>query len=261
MLLTIDVGNSYLAFGIYKNDELVFVSQLRTSPRRSADQYAVELKNIMELYGVDAGEIDGAMISSVVPDLTRDIEKAVLRLTGVRALTVGPGVKTGLNISIDNPAQLGADIVATAVAALNTQRLPCVIFDLGTATTVSVIDENGKFIGVVIAAGVGTTLDMFTSRTALLPHVSIETPRTVIGRNTVQSMQSGLVCGTACMIDGLAKRIERELGREASLIATGAAAEIITAECERAIDYCPNLLMDGLKLIYEKNTVGYCKSE
>ena len=177
-------------------------------------------------------------------------------LTGVHALVVGPGVKTGLNILIDNPAQLGADIVATAVAAVQKEKLPCIVFDLGTATTVSVIGGHGKFLGVVIAAGVGTTLDMFTSRTALLPHVSIEPPRLVIGKNTVQSMQSGLVYSTASMIDGLADRIERELGQATTLIATGAAAQTIIEQCTHDIRYCPHLLLDGLKLIYDKNNTG-----
>lgn len=256
MLLAIDIGNSDLTFGGYDNDSLVFVSRIMTNPHRSADQYAVELQNIMQLYHAKASDINGVMISSVVPELTGEVQRAVYQLSGVHALVVGPGVKTGLNISIDNPAQLGADIVATAVAAAQTEALPCIVFDLGTATTVSVIDGRGKFLGVVIAAGVGTTLDMFTSRTALLPHVSIEPPRSVIGRNTVQSMQSGLVYGTACMIDGLADRIEQELGQAATLLATGAAAETIITQCTHDIRYCPHLLLDGLKLIYEKNNMG-----
>lgn len=253
MLLTIDIGNSYITIGGYEGEQLVFISELVTNLYRTDDQYAVELLQIMQLHNVDWKQIIGAILSSVVPELTDVIRRAVKRLTGVWALAVGPGVKSGLQIQIDNPAQLGADMVACAVAALAQYHPPIVICDLGTATVLSVIDRAGKFSGVIIAAGVGTTQDMFTRRTALLPHVNIERPKTLIGKNTVRSVQSGLVNGTAAMIDGLVLRIERELDCEAKIIATGRMTETVIPHCDRDIVIHPHLLLDGLRLIYEKN--------
>lgn len=253
MLLTIDIGNSYITMGGYDGDVLAFVSHVVTQLQRTADQYAVEAAEIMRLYDVDISKIDGAIISSVVPELTGVMQKAIKILTGVDALAVGPGVKSGLHIIIDNPAQLGADMVACAVAAVNKGKLPCIIYDMGTATTVSVIDAQGRFIGVVICAGVGTTLEMFTSRTALLPHVSIETPKNIIGKNTIHSMQSGLIYGTASMLDGIAERIEEEIGESVHIIATGGMAQDIVKYCKKSPQLCEHLLLEGLKLIYDKN--------
>lgn len=253
MLLTIDIGNSYITMGGYEGDTLEFVSRVVTQSRRTADQYAVETADIMRLYKVDMSMVDGAIISSVVPELTGVMQKAIKMLTGVDALVVGPGVKSGIHILIDNPAQLGADIVACAVAASARGKLPCIIYDMGTATTVSVIDSSGRFVGVVICAGVGTTLDMFTSRTALLPHVSIEAPKNIIGKNTIHSMQSGLIYGTAAMLDGIAERIEEEIGEKAHIIATGGMAQDIVRYCKKQPELCDHLLLEGLKLIYDKN--------
>ena len=253
MILAIDIGNSYITLGGYQERQLMFISDLVTDIYRTPDQYAVELLQIMHLNAVEEKQITGAIISSVVPELTDVIKKAVKKLTGASALAVGPGVKSGLQIQIDNPAQLGADLVACAVAALAQFQPPIIICDLGTATVLSVIDKEAKFSGVIIAAGVGTTQDMFTRRTALLPHVNIERPKTLIGKNTVHSVQSGLVNGTAAMIDGLILRIERELDCEAQIIATGRMTETIIPYCDRNIAICPNLLLDGLRIIYEKN--------
>jgi type III pantothenate kinase len=239
--------------GGFEGDELKFVSRVVTQPRRTSDQYAVETGDIMRLYSIDTSSVDGAVISSVVPELTGVMQQAVKMLTGVDALIVGPGVKSGIHILIDNPAQLGADIVACAAAAADRGRLPCIIYDMGTATTVSVLDSQGRFIGAVICAGVGTTLDMFTSRTALLPHVSIEAPKRIIGKNTIHSMQSGLIYGTASMLDGIAERIEEEIGERAHIIATGGMAQDIVKYCKKTPELCDHLLLEGLKLIYEKN--------
>ena len=253
MLLTIDVGNSYITMGGWSGDKLSFVAELITSHEKSCDQYAVEFDNVTMLYGADIKKADGAVISSVVPELTPVIKGAVSKLLNRRPLVVGPGVKTGIHIAIDNPAQLGADLAACAVAAVAAGKLPCIIYDLGTTSTLSVIDSEGRYLGAVIAAGVGTTLEMFTSHTALLPHVSIEAPRTVIGRNSAHSVQSGLVYGTAAMLDGLAERIEEEIGQTAHIIATGGRAAQIAPYCRRKPEICEHLLLEGLKLIYERN--------
>lgn len=254
MLITIDIGNSYVSFGGYEGDELLFVSDIVTDNKKSEDQYAVEIGNVMGLYKIDIEKIDGGIISSVVPELTEVIKGAIKKLCCITCLVVGPGVKSGINLNIDNPAQLGADMVAEAVAVINKYSCPAIICDLGTVTVLSVIDKNENFNGVVIAAGVGTTSDGFSKNTALLPHVSIEQPKKIIGKNTVSSIQSGLIHGTAAMIDGLITRIERELGEKATIIATGKMTERIIPHCDRDILISEYLVFEGLRLIYLKNT-------
>jgi len=253
MLLAIDIGNSHITLGGYEEETLRFMAHLVTETRRTDDQYAIELNDIMMLYRINTHEIDGVIICSVVPELCSTLKSAVYKVTGIVPMVLGPGVKTGLNILIDNPAQLGGDLVAGAVSAISKFSMPCIIFDLGTATTISVIDKNGNFIGGMICAGVGITLEALTTRTALLPHVSIEKPATMIGKNSIDSMQSGLIIGTAAMLDGMAERIEKELGVSASLVATGGLAPIVVSNCCRNITLCENLLLDGLKIIYDKN--------
>ena len=166
---------------------------------------------------------------------------------------LGPGVKTGLNIKIDNPAQLGADLVAGAVGAIDEYTMPCVIIDMGTASTISVLDRSGAFLGGAIAAGVRLTLKALAENTAQLPSISIEAPSAVIGSNTVECMQSGLVYGTAAMLDGLLDKIEQELGETPTVVATGGMSKEIIPHCRRNIIYNENLLLDGLRIIYEKN--------
>lgn len=253
MLLTADVGNSYISLGCYEGDSLRFVSELHTDLKKSSDQYAVELLQIMKLYDVEREELDGAVISSVVPELTEIIRNAIYKISGTKAMAVGPGVKNGLKIKIDNPAQLGADMVATAVAAVEGYSLPAIICDFGTATTFGIIDKDKSFCGMIIAAGVGTTLDGFTDKTALLPQVSIEKPKRLIGKNTVESIQSGLINGTAAMVDGLIERLKKELGDEVKVIATGKYAAKIVGQCEEEIEIAQYLAFEGLKSIYRKN--------
>lgn len=259
MLLTVDISNSYITLGGYRKkggqleNALCFMARLVTDSRRTGDQYAVELRQILQLYEISPREIEDVIIASVVPDLNTTFGEAVKKNTGKMPLFVGPGVKTGLNIRIDNPAQLGADLVAGAVATLAKYPLPCIVFDLGTATTVSVLDRQGNFIGGMICPGVSLTLHSLASNTALLPHVGVEKPGKVIGTNTIHSMQSGAVYGTAAMIDGIVQRIEQELQSHATLVATGSLAEIVVPACLREIQICGPLLLEGLKLIYLKN--------
>lgn len=253
MLLTIDIGNTHITIGVYKKDKLLFVSRMATDRLRTSDQYAIEIKDIFRLYSVTPNDFRGAIISSVVPELSHAIESAVKILTGIEPIIVGPGVKTGLNIKSDNPAQLGADLVAGAVAVMNTYELPCIIFDLGTATTVSVVDKDGSFLGCVIIAGVNISLDALASRTSQLPNISIDTPAKVIGTNSVDCMRSGAVYGTACMIDGIIDRIEEEIGAKATLVASGGLAKEIIKNCRKKINYWDHLLLEGLRIIYNKN--------
>lgn len=253
MLLTIDIGNTNITLGIYNGDKLNFVSRIATEREKTADQYAIELRNIFHIYNISKLDIDGSIISSVVPELSTSLKKAMVLLTGKAPMIVGPGIKTGLDIRIDNPSQLGADLAVGAVAALAKYDLPCVIFDLGTATTISVLGKNGEFLGGSISAGVGVSLNALTDRTSMLPKISIETPKKAIGKNTIESMQSGLILGAAAMLDGLTKRMEDEIGAKATLVATGGLAPEIIKNCEREIIFDDNLLLDGLKIIYDKN--------
>lgn len=253
MLLAIDIGNSYVTLGGFEGGELSFVSSIVTNPHRTREEYAIDFKAILALYNISGDTVEGAIISSVVPEMTDTVRGAVSLLFGIDVMVLGPGIKSGLNIGIDNPAQLGADIVAASVAALARFEPPIIICDLGTATVVSVIGADRRFLGVVIAAGVGATLDSFTRKTALLPHVNIEPPPSIVGTNTAASMQSGLVYGTAAMIDGLCERIENEIGQKAAVVATGLMTERIIPHCSRNIAVCPHLLLNGLMHIYEKN--------
>jgi type III pantothenate kinase len=253
MLLAVDIQNSVITLGGYHGQKLIFSGRMASELSWTDDQIAVSLNSILHLYHITPTDIDSAIISCVVPGLTGTVFSAVRKLFGCTPLVLGPGVKTGLNILIDNPAQLGGDLVATEVAAVANYPVPCIIFSLGAATTVSVINKDGTFIGAIISAGIGTSLDSLTRNAALLPHISIEKPPTLIGKNSVHSIQSGLIYGTSVMIDGLVDQIEGELGGKATLLSTGEYAELIVPHCRHAIRRSENLLLDGLCLIYDKN--------
>lgn len=254
MLLTVDIGNTQISLGGYVKTELRFQANLTASTKLTADQYAIKLQNVMKLHKIEPSCVSGAIICCVVPELSQTFTLAIYSAFKIKPVLVGPGIKTGLNILIDNPAQLGANLVASAVAAGTLYPCPCIIFDLDTAMTVSVLNSKGDFVGCTICAGIGLTLDSLTNRTALLPHVSIEKPNCVIGTNTVSSMQSGLIYGTAAMMDGLAQRIEEELQQPAFLIVTGRHCHAVVSACRRKFTICDNLFLEGLRIIYEKNT-------
>ena len=253
MLLTLDMGNTNITIGVFDGEKLIFESRVATDRTKMEDQYAVEFMDIFRLYKVDVHEFEGDIISSVVPPLDTAIRRAVKKVTGMTPIIVGPGTKTGINIRIDNPAQLGADLLVGAVAAVSQYGAPCIIWDLGTATTVSVIDRDGHFRGGAIMAGLGTSLDSLISHASLLQRISIEAPPHVIGSNTIESMQSGAVFGTAAMLEGMCDRIEAELGYPATVVATGGLGREIVPYCSRPIQYDDDLLLVGLRLVYEKN--------
>ena len=251
MLLAIDVGNTNIVVGVLDGDELVCSGRMSTNIYETEDEYAMRFSSFLKLNNVD--KIDGAIISSVVPALIRALTKAVKMVCGIDALVVGPGVKTGLSIKIDDPAQLGADLVVGAVAAEEKYPLPLIIFDLGTATTGSVLDKNGNFIGGIITTGIKTSINALSSGAALLPQIDISAPKKVIGTNSIESMKSGAVIGTACMLDGLIERFEDELGEKATVIVTGGLGKSVARNCKREVIIEENLLIDGLKIIYDKN--------
>lgn len=253
MLLVLDMGNTNITMGVFDGDRLVVESRLATDYRRMEDEYAMNLMEILRLYHLRREDITGAILSSVVPSLDRAMRHAIRKVADVTPMQVGPGIKSGINIRIDNPAQLGADLLVGAVAASAKYGAPCLLWDLGTATKVSVIDKDGAYRGGAIMPGVRTSLDSLSHAAALLPAVSIDTPPAVIGTNTVDCMSSGTVFGTACTIDGMSDRIEAELGYPVTVVATGGLAGEIVPHCRRKIVYDAPLLLHGLRLLYEKN--------
>ncbi len=254
MLLAIDIGNTNVTMGMYDAKKLLFTARLSTDSTRTADQYAIDIKDVLNLHNQDVKKIDSCIIASVVPAVCSAVKHGVKLFCGVDAITLGPGVKTGLNIKIDNPAQLGADLAAGAVGALEKYPLPCAIIDMGTATTVSVLDKDGAFIGGIITAGVKLTLRALAQNTAQLPSIDIEAPSSVIGTNTVDCMRSGLILGAASMLDGIIERIENTIGEKINVVATGGLSQEVVKNCKRKdIVYDENLLLDGLLKIYEKN--------
>lgn len=255
MLLAVDIGNTNISIGLYCEDKLIFVSRLATERLRMPDQYAAELAAIFAMHSINTSEFQGAIISSVVPELTNVVKEAVGFITEQTPLVLGPGVKTGLNIKIDNPAQLGADLVAGAVGAISAYPLPCLVLDMGTATKISVIDEKGNYRGCTISPGVKLSLNALSAGASQLSSIPLDAPPSAIGTNTISSMQAGIVLGTAAMIEGLCKKIEVSLGEKpASIVATGGIAADIIRYCDMDITLDENLILDGLKAIYNKNT-------
>lgn len=254
MLLAIDIGNTNITLGLFCDEVLKLTARLSTDPRKTADEYAIDIKDVLALHGEEVSEVEDCIISSVVPAVGASVSAAVALLCDTVPLMLGPGVKTGLNIKIDNPAQLGADLAAGAVGALHEYTMPCIVIDMGTATTISVLDKNGVFLGGTIGAGVRMTMRALAEGTAALPAIGVTSPKSVIGKNTVDCMQSGIVLGTAAMLDGLIDRIEEELGETATVVATGGLSKDIIVFCKNDIIYNENLLLEGLRLIYEKNT-------
>lgn len=254
MILTLDVSNSNIIFGGLTEGKAEFICRLSSSGARTADEYAVLLRLVARHRGFDLGRIQGAIMSSVVPPLTPVIMEAVKAASGHTPMLVGPGIRTGLNIRIDDPNALGGDFVASAVAALSDYPLPCVTIDMSTATSIGVLDKRGNYIGGAICPGILVSQRALTSVTSQLPKVSIEVPSNIIGRDTAESMRTGLVFGAAAMLEGLLDRIEEELGDPISVVATGDWAPLITPLCRRhQIVVDETLLMRGLWMIYHKN--------
>lgn len=253
MVFTIDIGNSNIVVGTVNRQGVLFVERMSTDHKKTELEYAILLKSAMEIHGITTNEIKGCIISSVVPPVTSVINRALEKLTGEKALVVGPGIRTGLNIKIDNPAQLGSDLVVDAVAGIAEYPLPLIIIDMGTATTMSAIDAAGNYLGGVIIPGVRVALDSMVSRTAQLPRISFEAPKKAIGKNTIECMKSGSVFGSASMLDGMIDRLEEELGQDATVVATGGIAPFITPHCRHKIVCDDTLLLKGLYLIYNKN--------
>ena len=253
MILTIDIGNSNIVLGGVKDDQIVFEARLRTEVTKTSDQYCVDLKILMEVYGISNKDIEGTIIASVVPQVLNSMRTAIQKLTGKVPLVVGPGLKTGLNILLENPGQTGADLVVADVAALREHKPPMIVIDMGTATTMSVLDKNGAHIGGCIIPGVKISMDALTDKTALLPGLQLDQPKKAIGRNTIDAMRSGIMLGTACMLDGMVERMEAELGCKTTVIVTGGIAKFIVPMCKTPMIYDKDLIIKGLAALYRDN--------
>lgn len=253
MLLAIDIGNTNLVIGCIENDQILFKARIATDRLRTSDQYGVEIKNMLEAYGVQIKDIEDCIISSVVPPVFNSVKTGVIKIIGKQPMVVGPGLKTGLNIHVDVPSQVGSDRIVIAVAALAEYKAPLILMDLGTATTLEVVEPENTYLGGVIIPGVKISLDALTSRAAQLPGISLDKPKQVIGKNTIDCMRSGMIYGTASMIDGLVDRMEEELGHPSTLVATGGMAQFITPLCKHDIILEKDLLLKGLNIIYKKN--------
>lgn len=254
MILTIDCGNTHVTLGCVDADKNVTaVSRIPTDTADTEFGYAAKFKQIFELQGIDLSAIGGAVISCVVPPVADVLSRAVRLLTGLTPLIVGAGIKTGLHLFINDPGTVASDLVAAAVAAKELYPLPCFIVDMGTATTVTAIDERGRFIGGAFYPGVGISLTALAQRTALLPHIEIQPPERAIAANTVDCMKSGIVYGTAGAVDGLLDRFEEQLGAPASIVATGGISPLIYPHCRHTMTHDDTLLLKGLRIIWDKN--------
>lgn len=253
MILAIDIGNTNIVMGCINREKTFFIERLSTVRTKTELEYAVDIKTVLDIYHIDKGAVTGCIISSVVPQITNVVRLAAEKILEQEVLVLGPGLKTGLNILMDNPASLGADLVANAVAGIALYPLPLAIIDMGTASTVSVVDEKKHYVGGMIFPGIGVSLDALTAHASQLSGISIEAPKRVIGKNTIECMKSGLIYSNAAALDGIVDRIEEELGQEITVVATGGLAKKIVPYCRRKIILDEELLLKGLLVIYEKN--------
>ena len=253
MLLAIDIGNSNIVIGGIENDQIKFEARIATDRIKTSDQYGVEIKNILNLFEVSPQRVEDCIISSVVPPVFNAVRTGVIKLTGLTPMVVGPGIKTGLNIQMDNPASVGSDLIVAAVAALQEYQAPLMLIDMGTATTITVVDKDNTYIGGAIIPGVRVSAEALSSRAAQLPGIQLDRPKRAIGKNTVECMRSGIMFGAAAMLDGMIKRMEAELGKQTTVVATGGIAQFVAPLCKREIRLEKDLLLKGLNIIYKKN--------
>lgn len=253
MILAVDIGNSNIVMGCIDQENTLFVERISTDRDKTDLEYALQLKLVLDLYHITPEQIEGAIISSVVPPLSNLVKRSVEKILKKEAMLVGPGLKTGLNIKIDNPAQLGSDQVVDAVAAIYEYPTPLIVIDMGTATTISAIDQAGQYLGGAIVPGLRVAVDALTSRTSQLPRISLEAPRHAIGTNTIECMKSGAVLGNAALLDGMIDRISDELEGNVTVVATGGLAPSIVPHCRHKIICDDNLLLKGLWILYQKN--------
>ncbi|GAA3411711.1 type III pantothenate kinase [Paenibacillus hodogayensis] len=253
MNLVVDVGNTNIVLGIYEDRKLLHHWRLSTNRSATVDEYGIMVNNLFRLAGISEDRIEGVIISSVVPPLMFVLESLCVKYVKKKPLIVGPGIKTGLNLRIENPREVGADRIVNAVAGIEQYGSPLIIVDFGTATTYDYIDEKGQLLGCAIAPGIGISTEALYERAAKLPRIELARPKSTVGRNTVSAMQAGIIFGYAGQVDGIVQRIREEFNPEAKVVATGGHAELIAGEA-RTVEYInPLLTLQGLQLIYERN--------
>lgn len=255
MIIVIDTGNTHIKFGLLNDkNEVLHVMELRTDREETADEYAIEIKGLLDLKHIAPDEIEGCVISSVVPTITASLRQAVRNLTGKDSFLLGSGIKTDLEVAggISTDA-IGGDLIAAAVAAKAEYPCPCIIIDMGTATTLTILDENRVFTGGAIMPGVNISLQALVDRTSLLPGIELVPPKKVISLDTVECMRCGLVYGNAGALDGIIDRFRQELKNEPAIIATGGLAKVIAPYCHNAVTIDNDLLLKGLGIIYQLN--------
>ena len=254
MILAIDVGNTNIVIGCLEGEDVLFIERVSTDISKTELEYVVQFQAMLDLHNIDRNDIQGCIISSVVPPLNNILKSAVKKQFKSEPLMVGPGVKNGLKINMDNPAQVGADLIVNAVAGLKYYGAPLIMVDMGTASTISVLDEDGCYIGGMILPGVRVSLDSLVNRTSQLPRISLDAPKKLIGTNTIDCMKSGIIYGQASCLDGMIDRIWEEMGREVPTVATGGLSGSIVPHCKHEIIYDNELTLKGLGEIYRKNT-------
>ena len=253
MILAVDIGNTNVVLGAIEGEKILFLERMATDRGATDMEYLVRIRLVLKFRQIDPAALEGAIICSVVPIVPMNVRPAVEQLIGKRAVVVGPGIKTGLRINIDNPGALGADRVADAVAAVNNYPVPLITIDMGTATTIGVVDENKTFIGGMIVPGVMVSLNALAGGTAQLPHISLDPPKHAIGRNTVECMQNGIIYHNAAGVDGMIERIEQQLGKQCTVVMTGGLSAVIGPHCKHEMIVDPELLLKGLMILYRKN--------
>ena len=253
MILAIDIGNTNIVLGGLEGEKILFEARMATDLIKTSDQYCAELKSMLALFEVTPEAISGSIISSVVPPVLNSFKTAIRKLTGKACLVVGPGIRTGLNIRMENPAEVGSDLIVAADAAIAEYGAPLLLVDMGTATTITAVDETGTFVGGCICPGVKISMEALTGRTAQLPGISLDEPQKAIGKNTRDCMRSGIMFGAAAMLDGLLDRMEAELGTPVKVVATGGIARFVIPLCRRELIYDRSLMLKGLGLLYRRN--------
>lgn len=253
MILALNIGNTNITIGAIRGQTIVFQARLRTDVTKTSDEYAIDLKMLLSIRDISTAQIEGAIVSSVVPQVLNAMKTALRKLFSKNILVVGPGIRTGLNIRIDNPAQTGADLVVGCVAALKLEKPPIIVVNMGTATTLMAIDGSGSMIGGSICPGIRISMEALTERAALLPGLQLDQPKRAIGHNTIECMRSGIMMGAAAMIDGMVQRMEEELGSSATVIATGRIGQYVVPLCRTPIRYERDLVLQGLAAIYREN--------
>ena len=254
MLLGVDVGNTNITFGIFKKDELVFTFRMMTKQQRTSDEFAISIMGLMEANGISKDEIDGAIITSVVPNVMHSLTNAITKYIGVNPIIVGPGVKTGIKIATSNPREIGADRIIDAVGAYEKYGGPVLVIDFGTATTYDVVSEDGSFIAGITAPGIKISAAALWEGTAKLPEIEIKKPKTILAQDTITSMQAGLVFGQIGQTEYIISKVKEETGfKNLKVVATGGLGGIICPETKMVDVYDRNLTFDGLRIVYEKN--------